>query len=226
MYGRIAMIGVALFTVLGAFVSIPLSAGATHNATSCKWDFPWPHQVEYWIEQGTDPTTTLTSAEATRVSYGPATWSEGNFNLYFTRVSTAGQSEGGNSFIAKGTIENPNAAAETYSAHYGTAGSNCNVDQGRALAWTYTVFDQYASWNLDCNANHSTCITYDQFDLHDIASHELGHWFAMGDISDSPSTATMWYAASAGEYYKRDLDQHDKDSAWVMYGCRNGATCH
>lgn len=223
---QIAIMSVAIFTVLSAFASIPLSAGATHNTTSCKWGFPWPHQVEYWIEQGSNPSTDFTSAEATRVSYGPATWSEGNFNLYFSRVSTLAQSEGGNSFIGKGTVSDPSYAAESFSAHYGTEGSDCNVDQSRELAWAYTIFDQYTSWNLDCNVNHSACVTYHQFDLHNIASHELGHWFTMGDISDAPSTATMWHTAAAGEYLKRDLDQHDKDSAWVMYGCRNGATCH
>jgi hypothetical protein len=35
----------------------------------------------------------------------------------------------------------------------------------------------------------------------------MDHWFFMLDISDSPSTATMWQSESVGEYSKRDLDQ-------------------
>jgi predicted Zn-dependent protease len=213
---------VVLFAMIGLSLVTTTSVSATHNSTSCKWDFPWPRQVKYWIEQGTDEGNEFSAAEATRVAYGPATWSEGNFNLYFTRVSTVAQSDGAATMIVKGTVSNYQYVAETIV----TPSPDCNRDQGNPITSVETVFDHNDSFNLDCNANHATCVYLNQFDLHNTSSHELGHWFTMKDVKDTPSTATMWYAESYGEYNKRDLDQHDKDTAWIMYGCRGGATCH
>jgi len=188
MLSRLATSGIVMFAMIGLSLVTATSANATHNSTSCKWNFPWPRQVDYWIEQGTNPSIEFTAAEATRVSYGPATWSEGNFNLYFNRVSTVGQSEGGDTIIAKGSVSDPDAAAETtvYPPDI------CNLDLTNPIAFAVTIFNQSASFNLDCNANHATCVSAGQIDLHNTSSHETGHWFAMDDIHDAPNTATMW----------------------------------
>lgn len=92
---------------------MPMTVLGHDFSTACKWDFPWPRQVEYWIDISSSGD--FTAEEATRVSYGPATWSEGNFNLHFQRVWSLADSEGDNTFIARGPLMDPAGnVAEAY----------------------------------------------------------------------------------------------------------------
>ncbi len=223
---RLVLIGTLLLTSFALPLLSPEAVQATHNATQCKWDFPWPKTVYYWIEEGSDSYNQFLPAEATRVSYGPATWTEGGFNLQFSRVYSLSSSTGGSTYIAMGFPPASNAVAQTF-YYYPNGGQACNRDQGNPIIFAYTIFDQDRNFNLDCNAYHSTCINQEQYDYHDISSHELGHWFFLGDIySEGPTDATMFWWRNPGDYFGRDLASHDKDGGWIMYGCRSGFVCH
>lgn len=219
MKARLIAVG---FLVLAGLVA-PGTVQATHNATFCKWDFPWPRQIEYWIEEGSDSYNQFLPEEATRVSYGPATWSEGNFNLYFSRVPTLGQSEGGNTFIAMGVVSDPTHVAEAWP----NPSPSCNRDAGNPINSAFIIFNRDAGFSLDCAA-YKNCGQLKQIDLHDLSAHETGHWFFLADISwEGPTTATMFHHYQRyDETFRRDLDTHDKDAAWIMYGCRSGTPCH
>ncbi len=220
--GRLLLVSMAVPT--SAAAQYPRQPNWKDNSSSCKWGFPWPRQVEYWIEEGSDPYNTFSSAEATRVSYGPATWTEGTFNLYFSRVSSLGQSEGGNTFIAKGAVSSPQRIAEADTV---PSTATCNVDQGNPITSAHITFNQNKGFSLDCAA-YQNCGQLQQYDLHDVSAHEAGHWFRLHDISEyeEPWQATMYNSMTWGSTYRRDLHEHDKDGAWIMYGCRTGDPCH
>lgn len=225
---RLIVMGILLLVSM----AVPTSAAAQYprqsnwkdNTSSCKWGFPWPRQVDYWIEVGSDPYNTFSSAEATRVSYGPATWTEGTFNLYFSRVSSLGLSEGGNTFIAKGVVSSPQRVAEAQTV---PNRAYCNVDQGSPMTSAYIIFNQNKSFSLDCAA-YQNCGQLQQYDLHDVSAHEAGHWFFLDDIfsGEEPWQSTMYNDMTWGATIRRDLHEHDKDGAWIMYGCRTSDPCH
>lgn len=139
-------------------------------------------------------------------------------------MSSLGQSEGGNTFIAKGVVSSPDRVAEANSVpNFGY----CNVDQGTPLTSAYAVFNRDMNFRLDCAA-YQNCGPLQQYDLHDVSAHEAGHWFYLRDIlnGEEPWQATMYNSMTWGSTYRRDLHEHDKDGAWIMYGCRTSNPCH
>jgi hypothetical protein len=173
---RLVLIGTLLLTSFALPLLAPEAVQATHNATQCKWDFPWPKTVYYWIEEGSDSYNQFLPAEATRVSYGSATWTEGGFNLQFSRVYSLSSSTGGNTFIAMGVPHLSYAIAYTTSVHADLS-QVCNRDQRNPIVMGNTVFNRDFNFKLDCKAYYSTCGSQDQQDFHNISSHETGHLF-------------------------------------------------
>ncbi len=194
-------------------------ASATHNSTDCKWDFPWPRTISYYIQTGAGQ---FTSAEADRVEYGNSTWTEGGFNLLFTRVGNPAWATN-YTMHYKGDAEVGVIAWTRVSPHL-----NCDRDANDPITRAETVWSNTKNFNLDClAAGPSNCVSNEEYDIHNVSTHEVGHWFRMADETAASETAhTMYYQIGYGEYYKRSLHQHDKDSAWIMYGCRSGYVCH
>ncbi|CAN5698960.1 hypothetical protein BH24CHL1_BH24CHL1_09100 [soil metagenome] len=215
------------------FMSV--GAQATDQTSQCKWDFPWPRTVYYYID--TTPGH-FTSSEATRVSYGPNTWSEGGFNLKFTRVynktsATYYRPPRENYYyyttVQKGFVSNdPLASAAAYvmdstgAVHYITSTSSCNRDAGRPIRQVTTVFNTNTNFYLDCKSAFSHCNANDLVDIHNTSSHEFGHWFFLGHTGSNYVSDTMYRTSGFGEWTKRDLASHDWTSARAMYGCRAG----
>jgi hypothetical protein len=66
------------------------------------------------------------------------------------------------------------------------------------------------------------CQIEQEHDIHNVASHEFGHWVYLGDI-DEPNFdyATMYHQITEwGETQKRSLSWYDDWGAEVMYGYR------
>lgn len=218
----VAIIGlIVLVSVVGLLVVQPAEAG--HNGSLCKWDFPWPHTVRYWIQPYQGSGYGFTGAQAQRVSYGPATWDEGGFNLRFQQVSDSGDSSGaqhGGTFIAKGDVDNPQYAAVANLEYYNPPGG-CDVDQNRSIARAWTIFNKEKSFHIDCQAFPSVCQQDQRFDIHAISTHETGHWFQMGHVTASQySDHAMWHSISPGQTSHRTLKHHDINTAYLMYGYR------
>ena len=79
-------------------------------------------------------------------------------------------------------------------------------------------------------ANYNYCVSNGLYDLHDISANEFGHWFWMNDVCNFQGTCldeamtlnTRSYVAGT---YRRDLTQHDKDSACAEYGYQGRTGC-
>lgn len=203
----------ALTSLVAQSVAVPPAAKADIT-TPCKWDFPWPRQVRYYIYTGGYQ---FTWGQSERVSYGPSTWSEGGFNLYFGRVYEGEEGE-----VYRGATSRPGAIAETR-----TTTLDCDRDAGRPIRWASTVFNQNYGFHEDCFAayldnGYNWCRDNGYYDLHNISAHEFGHWFWLNDDYGDTS-ATMFYAAGPGEWNKRDLAFTDRNGAYIMYGCRTGS---
>ena len=118
----VPLIFLILAAVIGPLAVVtPRVAQATHKSTACKWGFPWPRTIYYYVNTGVGQ---FSSDHATRVQYGGNTWTETGFNLLFQRTTNRD-------------------AATNYSEHFkGSASSttvawarvspstSCNVDAG------------------------------------------------------------------------------------------------
>jgi hypothetical protein len=198
------------------------NAEATHNTTNCKWPFPWPADVYYWIDQGPDQNWQFTATEAERVEFGGNTWTNGGFNFLFHRVDFSWESSGGDygwtTWIGRDEV--PDGYAAVAGRHY--VGSTCNVDTGNYLTAANIRFNQNRDFHIDCLAAGDHCQIEQEHDIHNVASHEFGHWVYLGDI-DEPNFdyATMYHQITEwGETQKRSLSWYDDWGAEVMYGYR------
>jgi hypothetical protein len=52
---KVLFVCIVVFASIAGFQSIVHSVSATHNTTECKWPFPWPSDVYYWIDTGSNP---------------------------------------------------------------------------------------------------------------------------------------------------------------------------
>lgn len=203
---RAFLVLVLLFTAMFLTPSVaPRKVSADDNTTLCKWGFPWPRQIKFYV------TNSFTASEANAVQYGGESWYAANANLWFVRGYADINGE-----VRRGPV-GPGRIAET-----GTNTVDCNVDAGRPITWAYTVYDQYGRFYPDCLAvGQQWCIDNQYFDIHNISTHEFGHWFWMNHTDPSGDTeASMHCCAGWGEVKKRDITSHDSNSARIMYGSR------
>lgn len=195
---------------------------ASDDASFCKWPYDWPVTVEYyiWPDFGSNDV---------RIQYGAETWTGATFNIIFQRVYS--ESAAGDSEIYRGSMSSShaNSTAVTYRRsvnYYGISVVNCDSDSGAygkpywELRQVDTVFNQAKTFYSDCLAAGSYCQNNGYYDYHNTATHEFGHWLRLRDSDLSGDS--MYESVAPGDTYKRDLASHDRDNAWVMYGCRNG----
>jgi hypothetical protein len=71
----------------------------------------------------------------------------------------------------------------------------------------------FTDCSLDDAAQHDDTSRYD---LQNVLTHELGHWFGLGE-NEHNANATMYAYVSPGETKKRDLDTEDIDQAQLAY---------
>ncbi len=69
---------------------------------------------------------------------------------------------------------------------------------------------------LSCTGSHADTSCGGRYDVQDIATHEIGHFFGLGEDNDDP-TATMFKCSSTCEIHKRDLETDDDAAIGVLY---------
>jgi hypothetical protein len=99
---------------------------------------------------------------------------------------------------------------------------------GGSVATTYSWYnwsDKSATIEVDLVFADSWLWGYDacgsttEFDLQNVATHEFGHWYCIGDLYSSKASAyTMYGWVNYGWCQQRTLDQCDKDAAIAIYG--------
>jgi hypothetical protein len=93
----------------------------------------------------------------------------------------------------------PGAVATTYLA---TGGSTIND--------AMTIFNQSLNFSTTGEAN--------KYDIQNIATHELGHWLSLGDLSGAGDTLkTMYHQSNLGETLKRTLETDDINGINYIY---------
>jgi len=156
------------------------------------------------------------------VQNGPNAWSEAGFNLTFARVTSIGASRYQATWVHKSPLANNGYIAETIV--FPT--NRCNRDTGSPILAVETIFNSNNAFSPDCLAEGTrSCANRNAFDLHEVAAHEFGHWFFMDDESNILDMV-MYYSDYPGDVSKRYPRPHDRESAWIMYGCRSGFNCH
>lgn len=79
------------------------------------------------------------------------------------------------------------------------------------------VFNSTLPWGIDPDPGDS--VTISQYDLQNIATHEVGHPVGLADIYDSQySTLTMFGYGYLGETQKISLEDGDVQGAHAVYG--------
>jgi hypothetical protein len=121
--------------------------------------------------------------------------------------------------------------AFTFSASSPHTISLADLGAGSTLASTRVEFyqssQQMVRFSMTFNNRYtwSTTGQAGQFDVQNIAIHELGH--ALGLTHPSASTCaeeTMWFSAGAGETKKRSLEAGDKNGLVTLYGAAGTTT--
>jgi len=85
--------------------------------------------------------------------------------------------------------------------------------KGKGTVETDLVFDDSWLWQYEaCNSSNA-------FDLQNVATHEFGHWFCLGDLyGASDVDKTMYGYVDYGWCQQRTLHQCDIDGAIAIYG--------
>lgn len=200
-------------------LAVPSTTQATHESTQCKWDFPWPRTIWYWINTGAGQ---FSSSHATRVSYGNNTWTEAGFNLLFQRTTNRDAATNYTEHF-KGSASSTTIAFVRVSPT-----SSCNRDAGNPITRVENVWNNQKNFHSDClAAGTQWCVNNQYYDIHNVSAHEVGHWFFIANETTANDVGhTMYKTISYGETLKRSLAQHDKDSAEIMYGFRSGYNCN
>jgi hypothetical protein len=99
---------------------------------------------------------------------------------------------------------------------------------GGSVATTYSWYnwaDKSATIEVDLVFaddwlwGYDACGSTTAFDLQNVATHEFGHWYCIGDLySGKSSTYTMYGWVNYGWCQQRTLEQCDKDAAIAIYG--------
>ena len=120
-------------------------------------------------------------------------------------ISTDGKNE-----VLFGDIDSPGAIAVTI-----VWGIFRGPPAGRELVEWDQVYDDWDfNWSEDCNNNDCT----NKMDFENIAIHELGHSFGLGDLYDSNcSEQTMYGYAAVSETEKRTLENGDIKGISELY---------
>jgi hypothetical protein len=212
----------ALFLVLaagsaGLFVA-PRPVEATDNSTFCKWAYPWPRTVNYFIHVGFADYQ-FSGGDADRVAYGANTWNETNANLIFQRVYDLASAKNSGDYAPPTDIYKVYEPGDTFIAQATlTKNGGCDLDRGDANLFGIIEFNTRYQFHWDCAVVYPQCERNGWHDLHNIAAHEFGHWIHLRD--NDVSADTMYRSAPPGEITKRDLTFHDIDGLYVMYGRR------
>ena len=137
----------------------------------------------------------------------PSTWATA------IQAAAQGWNQGGSKFAFSFSSSSPHAI------------SLADLGAGSTLASTRVEFfqssQQMVRFSMTFNNRYTwtTAGQAGQFDVQNIATHELGH--ALGLTHPAATTCaeeTMWFSASAGETKKRSLEPGDQNGLVTLYG--------
>ncbi len=143
----------------------------------------------------------------------PSTWASA------IQAAATGWNQGGSKFAFSFSPSSPHTI------------SLADLGAGSTLASTRVEFfqssQQMVRFSMTFNNRYTWTTTGQagQFDVQNIAIHELGH--ALGLTHPSASTCaeeTMWFSAGAGETKKRSLEPGDKNGLVTLYGAAGTTT--
>ncbi|MHB0976448.1 MAG: matrixin family metalloprotease [Candidatus Aquicultorales bacterium] len=181
----------------------PSDTNTTYKYTGLHWASSTP-SIGYVV----DSTNSWNLQEAdirTATAVGLSAWNAANTNVSFTdEGTTALTSFPGNATDGKNSISfapisaiYSNAIAITYSWYYTGTKEIFEVD---------TIFNDDLPWSI--NAYGATFSG--SFDYQNILTHEVGHWFVLGDLyTTKTSELTMYGYGSMGETKKDTLGAGD-----------------
>jgi predicted Zn-dependent protease len=168
----------------------------------------WPSIASYVI----NPTNSQGLSEdfiKSAISQSAETWDSAtskeiaNDNYTIDTTAVYGKRDGKNAIVFGDNYQDPNVIGVT-SVWYNTKTS--------AILEFDMSFEEDFKWG-DASQDSSL------MDLQNIATHELGHAFGMGDIyKDACSAVTMYGYSDYGEIEKRTLEQPDIKGLQTLYG--------
>lgn len=199
------------------------SHGTTIGTGFCKWAFYGERTIRYYVYPML--ASHFPADMATRVSYGGFSWNAAGLNLQFEPTTNLNIAKNGGDYISYHNDENP--SSPTAIADTGiTPNTGCSFGQGGVpdspIVRAYTRWRPSYYFHSDCVG--SWCADNGYYDVHNVASHEFGHWFHMGH-SGAPghstnTDATMHQSIAAGETKKRSLTSDDIAAGALEYGYR------
>ncbi len=126
-----------------------------------------------------------------------------NNNILVESIAVYGKKDGKNVIVFGNNYSDPNVIAVT-SVWY-------NTRTGAILEFDISFETDYQWGDAEVNPQ--------LMDLQNIATHELGHAFGMGDVyKDACSPVTMYGYADYGETQKRTLEEADVKGFQLLYG--------
>ncbi|MGH2536460.1 MAG: hypothetical protein ACRDHL_03610 [Candidatus Promineifilaceae bacterium] len=193
------LVGLRIFVLLivvgAAIINLEGVALANHrsNGSGTCWQSgaAWPnHSTQYYNLDSSIP-----SDWRAPIGASASTWnnvSTSSFVFYWSQYPPANGNYMNRANLGAGV---GGATTTTYSS-------------GNSLTKATTTFNTYWAWSVNGSPN--------ALDVQNVATHELGHWLRLADISTAGcGTVTMWSSTVYGETIKRTLHQHDKNGvAW------------
>jgi len=168
----------------------------------------WPSTASYVINpinsQGLSEDFIKSAISQSAETWDSATSKEiANDNYTIDTTAVYGKRDGKNAIVFGDNYQDPNVIGVT-SVWYNT--------RTRAILEFDMSFEEDFKWG-DASQDSSL------MDLQNIATHELGHAFGMGDIyKDACSAVTMYGYSDYGEIEKRTLEQPDIKGLQTLYG--------
>jgi predicted Zn-dependent protease len=168
----------------------------------------WPSTASYVINpinsQGLPEDFIKSAISQSAETWDSATSKEiANDNYTIDTTAVYGKRDGKNAIVFGDNYQDPNVIALT-SVWYNT--------RTRAILEFDMSFEEDFKWG-DASQDSSL------MDLQNIATHELGHAFGMGDVyKDACLAVTMYGYSDYGEIEKRTLEQPDIKGLQTLYG--------
>ncbi len=188
------MVRISLLIILLLSILCPESrayeVAKTNDGAEIKWSF---NNVTYYINPSGGPSGTTTAFLAAFQAWSDVDLS--SFTFLFggeTSNSAFGINDGINILC------------------FGPMGSSGVL--GQNITWYYTSTGEIIDSDIKFNSDvpYNTDGSLNDYDVQNVATHELGHSLSLSDLYDSGDTEkTMYGIVSKGETKKRDLHQDD-----------------
>jgi predicted Zn-dependent protease len=178
----------ALFITAMAFIVIVVLSSPIATKAYIYYGYKWP---SYPVSVDVSDSS-FPSSWTTALANAMSAWNAASSPFYFNIGSSGHQVKCAN---------NGNDGYPAITHTYPPSGQFTDID---------TVFNTYYPWSTSGGAN--------ALDVQNIATHELGHWLVLWDLTgDSNKEKTMYYQTDYGETKKRTLETDDLNGINYIY---------